>query len=170
MDYNLIISVAAIIIAVLALIVGFYAVRFQYIAIINTQLADRARFCNEQLTDSNKSYVPKENDKISGILSGVITAEEILNSYLTERNPFLCFLDSQRIIDHFYLQLHSTIRLFVEKNEIFESDMSNPNLYEVFNNQLERVKVFLGSCFAKNKNKEYERLHELSVKKYAKVK
>jgi type III secretory pathway component EscV len=164
MDYNLIISVAACIIAVLALIVGFYAVRFQYIAIINTQLADRARMCNEQLTDTNKSYVPKENDKISGILSGIITAEEIMNSYLSERNPFLLNLNSQRIIDHFYLQLHTTIRIFIERKELFSSDISNPNLLIEFNQQLKRVQIFLGGAITKNKNLEFERLHELSVK------
>ncbi len=165
MDLNSITSKAAVIIAILALIVSFYAVRFQYIAIINSQLADCARRCNEQLTDSNKSYLPKENDKISGVLSGIITAEEILNTYLYERNLFLLNLNSQRLIDHFYLQLHTTIRVFIEKEEFVASDLSNINLLNEFNMQLKRVNIFLSNSIIKNKNLEFEKLHKLSIKR-----
>ncbi|MDP3929187.1 MAG: hypothetical protein Q8R57_09200 [Bacteroidota bacterium] len=165
MDFNLITSILAAIIATLALIVSYIAVRFQYVAIINTQLADCASRCNEQLTDSNKNYVPKENDKISGILSGIITAEEILNSYLLERNPFLLNLNSQRIIDHFYLQLHTTIRVYVEKEELESSDLSNSNRLDVFNKQLKRVQGFLGGSITKNKNGEFEKLNKVSIKR-----
>lgn len=155
MDSNQIISLVSLLIAIIAFFVAFSSVRFQIVTLINSQLADRAKMCNEQLTDSNKSYIPKENDKVSGILSSIITAEEILNSYLSSKNFFLWKIDSQIIIDHFYLQLHTTVRLFVEKEKLTEKDVNNENQLIIFNQQLDRVKIFLQNSIHKSQMNKY---------------
>ena len=170
-DYNLLTSVIALIVALVAIYLSFRALRYQIIALINVQLSDKAKECNNNLDINNMSSIPKRNDKFSGILSSIITAEEILNYQLyLKKNIFKRGIDIQSLIDQFYLQLHTTIRVFLQKGEINENDLENNNHLVTFKEQYQRSIDFLADSINKDINKHFEKLHSYSLTKNKKYK
>ena len=142
------------------------AIRYQIISLINAQLADKAKECNSNLDLQDLSKPPKSNDKVSGFLSAIITAEELLNYQAHHKKSlFLWKLDTIALIDQFYLQLHTTIREFMKKDTIIEADLKKNSQLDVFKKQFERSKEFLNFAIEKNRNGEFEKLHEYTIKR-----
>lgn len=162
-DYNLVTSIFSLIVAIYAII---YAIRYQLISLLNAQLSDKAKECNNNLMADNMSKIPTENDKISGIISSIITAEEILNYNVYKvRKNILWKINDQILIDQFYLQLHTTIREFLMKENIEIEDIENANHLTTFQAQFKRSKEFLSESLKKNKEKTFEELHRYSLKR-----
>ena len=159
----------ALVVAVFALVATLFSIRYQIISLIQTQLADKARECNRYL-DSN-SQIPFQADRISGIVSSARTAKELLNYQLVfKRYHIIAFLNKQSLIDQFYLQLHTSIRQWIEKdtlpaNEIKTTDSDDPNI-QASNNQIKqtiasqflRMKEFLAYSIKKNQSGFFDKL------------
>jgi hypothetical protein len=166
-DYSLVTSIFALIVALLAL---YIPTRYQIVSLINAQLSDKAKECNSNLDPNNLSYIPPQNDKVSGILSAIITAEELLNYKLyLKKSPYLIKLDVQSLIDQFYLQLHTTIRLFIQKEKLDTNDITHQNQLEILQNQHKRSKEFLSISISRDNKKIFENLHSLSLKRNKEV-
>jgi hypothetical protein len=160
-DYNLLTSIIALLVAVFALIVSYVAIRYQIISLINAQLGDKAKECNGNLSPLDLSKPPRTNDKVSGLLSSIITAEELLNYQVYhKKNIFLWRLDLQSLIDQFYLQLHTTIRVFIEKANIEAGDLDSTNHLAAFQTQFNRSRSFLTLSIKKSVDKEFEVLQK----------
>jgi hypothetical protein len=163
-DYNLLTSVLALFVALVALLVSYMAMRYQIIGLISSQMADKAKECNSNLDPKDYSNIPKNNDKFSGILSAIITCEELLNYEVYHKGSiFLWKLNVDSLVDKFYLQLHTTVRVFVEKQNIQSRDLENDNHLETFNEQFQRTREFLKTSIVKNRNKDFERLRKFTT-------
>ena len=150
-----IVASLALFVAALSLIVSVKAIQYQIIGLLNVQLANKAKECNGNLNPKDLSNMPREDAKVSGIVSSIVTAKEILNSLAycrkckknTKKNPkkisFLVGFDLQRLIDLFYLQLHTTIRVFLKNGKFEEKDFNNKEVYKVINDQLNTSRKFL---------------------------
>ncbi|MCK9484094.1 MAG: hypothetical protein M0R34_07000 [Candidatus Marinimicrobia bacterium] len=161
MDSILITSFVAIIIALIALIFSFRAIRFQIISLLNSQLAYKARDCNSNLDSNDLSKMPIKNDKVSWIVSSIITAEEIIfYQKFHKKNVFIRVSDIQSLIDHFYLQLHTTIRVFLKKEIFKEDELSDIIQYEDIKNQYFRCVKFLSCSLQKDKEYKFEEFHK----------
>jgi hypothetical protein len=161
-DYGLIV-------AVFALVAALASIRYQIISLIQTQLADKARECNRYL--DNNSQIPVQADKVSGIVSSARTAKELLHYQLVfKRYYILAFLNKQGLIDQFYLQLHTSIRQWIEKdslpaNEIETIHSDDPSI-QAANNQIKqtiasqflRMKDFLARSIKKNQSGFFDKL------------
>jgi len=169
-DLNSVLPIIAIILSLIAIIialfVGYLTTRYQIISLINSQLADKAKECNSNLDKNDLSGMPKSNDKVSWIVSSIITAEEIINYQVSfKRSIFLLGYDIQELIDQFYLQLHTTIRLFLQREKFDVSDLENTWLFEVLRNQYFRSTEFLSISIDNDKNKVFEKFHEYSLRR-----
>lgn len=165
-DYNLLTSVIALFVAVIALFLSYMAMRYQIIGLISSQIADKAKECNSNLDPLNNSEVPKSNDKFSGILSAIITCEELINyEVYKKRSIFLWKLQTDSLVDKFYLQLHTTIRFFLEKETINSYDLANVDCLTIFQGQFLRAKEFLKTSIIKNQKREFEKLQEYTTKR-----
>lgn len=162
-DYSLLTSIIPIIVALIAVIiamfVGFITTRYQIISLLNTQLADKAKDCNSNLNHNDLSKMPKQNDKVSWIVSSIITAEEIINYQLYySKRFFLVGYNIQELIDEFYLQLHTTIRVFFQKERFDSSDLEDKSQFDVIEKQYTRAKEFLLILIKNDENKAFEKL------------
>ena len=80
-NYELIVTIVALlalVIAVISLFVAIKSTKKQTISLIRSQLSEKAYQCNRYLNPQDLSHIPDRIDKVSGILSSIITAEEIL--------------------------------------------------------------------------------------------
>ena len=158
-----------ILIAVLALLVAIISIRYQIIALIQNQLADKARECNRFL-DSN-GQISKESANLSGIISSAITARQLLEYQLkSKRYSILLFLNRKALIDQFYLQLHTSIRELLKKEslqneEIHTNDSEDPNIQAVNNaikitirSQFQSMRSFLINSINKNQSGFFDKL------------
>lgn len=156
-------------VAVLALIASIISIRYQIISLIQTQLADKARECNTFLDNNNQILI--ESSSISGILSSAITARQLLNYQLkSKRYYILLFLNKQKLVNQFYLQLHTSIRELLNKpalqdGEIKTNDSNDPNIQavntaikETIKSQFESLKAFLRDPIEKNRNGFFDKL------------
>jgi len=172
-DYNLLTSIIVLCIALITLFVSYRAIRYQIISLINVQLADKAKQCNSNLDPKDLSKPPKKNDKVSGTVSSIITAEEIINyQACLKKSIFIRGFDLQSLIDQFYLQLHTTIRVFLQKGQIYENDIENienKEQYDTIKNQYMRSIEFLSISIIKDKSKFFEQLHSYSIKRNKKL-
>ncbi|MFA6667665.1 MAG: hypothetical protein WCS51_04890 [Bacilli bacterium] len=165
-DYNLITSIVAIFIALIALIVSYKATRYQIISLLNAQLADKAKDCNSNLNRNDLSKIPTKNDKVSWIVSSIITAEEIINYQVDHKKSFFMIrYNIQSLIDQFYLQLHTTIRVFLQKGHFDPEDLADYTQFGAIKNQYNRSTEFLSISINKDKNKEFEKLHNHTLER-----
>lgn len=163
-DYNLLTSIIALFVACVALFVSYMAMRYQIIGLISTQMADKAKDCNSNLDPLNFSNIPKSNDKFSGLLSAIITCEELINYEIYKQGSiFLWKLDVESLVDKFYLQLHTTVRVFLEKETINSEDLENVDHLQTFQGQFQRAKEFLKTSIIKNQKKEFEKLQNYTT-------
>ncbi|MBL7075607.1 hypothetical protein ISS37_10270 [candidate division KSB1 bacterium] len=149
----------------ISLFVAVRALRYQRVSLLNSQLADKAKECNNNLDPVNLSKPPRRNDKVSGLLSSIITAEELLFYQTHHKKWKISWKPNQEsLIDQFYLQLHTTIRVYLEKNSIEEKDLDSSEFMVIFNKQFQRSKEFLARSIEKNKNGEFEKLHKFGFR------
>lgn len=169
-DYNFWISIFAIIIAIIALIVSCGATRYQIISLLNAQLADKAKDCNSNLNHENLSKMPIENDKVSWIVSSIITAEEIVNYQVYfKKSCFMKGYNIQSLIDQFYLQLHTTIRKFLQKGHFDSKDLEDNSQFDAINKQYTRSTEFLSISIINDNNKVFEKLHDYTLERNKKL-
>jgi hypothetical protein len=156
-------SIMALIVAVIALIVGVYAIRYQIIALLSTQLSDKAKESNEKLMPGALRIIPPYEASVSTILSSIITAEEILNYQMYKNKYSFLSLNAQSLVDQFYLQLHTTIREFIAKDLTEVENLMFNN--QILKDQFNRAKEFLSLSIAKNENGVFEALRAYTVKR-----
>lgn len=169
-NYDLLLSIIALIAALIALLLSYKAVHYQIISLLNAQLADKAKDCNSNLEPNDSSRIPKQNDKVSGIVSSIITAEELINYQVClKKSIFSRNLDLQSLIDQFYLQLHTTIRVFLQKGNLDKADIENEEQYKILQTQYNRAIEFLSISIFRDKNKYFELLHSYSLKRNQKL-
>ena len=120
-------------IALMAAIATLLSVRFQIFTMINTQLSDKAKECNQYLMGN--CQLSMEVHKISGIVSAIITAKQLLNHHLKNKQyHILVGINKQSFIEQFYLQLNTTIQGWIKSNEfdkfslIFEKTESESSI------------------------------------------
>jgi hypothetical protein len=137
-------TILALIIGFLALIVAISSIRYQIITMINAQLADKAKECNSYL-EAN-AMVPKSAHKVSGIVSAIITAEELLDEQLNfKKYTILILLNKQSILKQFYLQLHTSIRVYLKKKTLSDAEINDPVLRDQIRAQFMRAKEILNT-------------------------
>lgn len=153
-----IIDILALIVALIAFFVSYKATLFQKISLIDTQLSDKAKECNNNLDISDLSAFPKKEDKVSGILSAIITGEEILALQVLPKT-WIFSINRQLRIDLLYLQLHTTIREFLKKDSLNNQDLEESRHLEVLKKQFLRCKQFLAVSIQKNEDGIFEKLH-----------
>jgi len=166
-DVNLIISILAALVALTALWISVKATIYQIISLLNAQLTEKAKECNNNLDQKDLSRFPSKVDKVSWILSTIITAEEILNFHFSKKHKcFSRIINRQSLIDHFYLQLHTTIRVFLKNDEINVNEIEDGEHFEKdLKLQFKRSTEFLKIYIARDELKCFEKRHDLSLKK-----
>jgi len=111
------------IVSVIAVFISFINFRFQLISLVQKQLTDKANLCNENI-DKETQRILDTPHNISKIVSSIITAKFLVER-LTEKKVRMIFFPfgygRQSLIDHFYLQLHSSIIDYIMKNTITPS-------------------------------------------------
>ena len=105
-NYELVIALTAIIVSVLA-------IRYQIVTLIASQLSDKARETNSYL-DQNYN-IPETASGYSSVYSSIITAKQILDLHSSKYRLLCIALSKQYLIDQYYLQLHTTVRQTVQK-------------------------------------------------------
>ncbi len=111
----------SLLIAILAVVATLLCVRYQIFTMINTQLSEKARECNQFLTNNQLSF---EARKISGIVTSIITAQRLLDHHIKfKKYHILVLINRQSFIDQFYLQLHTTIHDWIKRNEFDKSSI-----------------------------------------------
>lgn len=143
-NYDLLVSWIALFVGFFATLLAYYGIKYQIISLIHSQLSEKARETNAYL-DSN-SKLPKEPEKISCIVSTIITAKQILN-YQWEKYWFLNILTyrKQAFIDVFHLQLHVSIRNYFEKYKESSYEKINP----IVDSQIRECYKFLKEAIKK---------------------
>ena len=135
-------TILALTIASLALMVAISSIRYQIISMINMQLADKAKECNNYL-DTN-AMPPKSAHKVSGIVSSIITADELLDHHLKfKKYTVLIFLNKQSLLEQFYLQLHTSIREYLKKKSLTDGEINDLSLANQIRSQFARSKEIL---------------------------
>ena len=131
-DYEKVTAWVAIFIALLSV---YLSIRFHLIAIIYTQINIKAAECNSYIDKQNPEKLPQNEGQLSGIVSSIITMNELLDIEL-ECKSFL-LISKLKILRVFHLQLHTTMRSLLK----LESDdnrikqfMQNPDIEEQFSN------------------------------------
>lgn len=76
-NFNLMISMIALFIGFIASLLAYYGIKYQIISLIHSQLSEKAKETNGYLNSNNK--MPNEPENISGIVSTIITAKQILD-------------------------------------------------------------------------------------------
>ncbi len=147
-----------------AVCLAIYAARIQRISIILLQLSEKAKEANSYLDDYSR--ISLKEYTISGIVSTLITARQLLrynfyrikNEKRNGRKFILMRLNEQYFIDQFYLQLHTTIREWINKDELNSSEKAslsegNKNLIL---NQYRQVKDFFKDSTLNESNQYYD--------------
>jgi hypothetical protein len=127
------ISTIALIVAFLTFLLTFFSIRMQIISLILTLLSDKARECSNYI-DSKTQIVLKDTASVSAILSTIIISKQLLYRNYKSFFLFLLWIGRQSCIDQFYLQLHTSIRLFIRDRQLPEG--IDPNLKSVLERQI----------------------------------
>ncbi|MCK4346705.1 MAG: hypothetical protein KAX05_15585 [Bacteroidales bacterium] len=160
-NYELIVAIVAFAVGLISLIVARKSIRKQTTSLIQSQLSEKANQCNQYLNPMNLSNIPNEIDKVSGILSSIITAEEILFLQTHFKKNRLNWKPKlEPIVDVFYLQLHTTIRVFFKNDNLENSKLSEVMKNSILQTQFQRCKEFLNKSITKSRNREFEKLHD----------
>lgn len=170
--------VIPLIVGLLALIIGYVAVRLQILSHLSTQLAHKSLECNGYLDPRTINHFPQKPSQVSGILSAIITAEELFYYRFKLQNRFFTLLiKKQPLIDKFYLQLHTTIRTQIKNSanlpngQIYlETHVENDKekareIRSALNIQYTRARSFLFISLQKCSNLEFEKLQKYSLKR-----
>ncbi len=115
-----------IIISAIALFVAFINVRFQMISLIQRQLADKAKDCNDNINSETQQIIDTPQTK-SKIVSSIVTANLLINRLTKSNCLFFPFgFGKQSLIDQFYLQLHTSIIEYI----IAGNNRNSPDIVE----------------------------------------
>lgn len=131
------------IVASLAFMVALAAIRHQIITQILSQLYEKAKECNGYL--NSELQIDNNLITVSGILSAIITAKQILKLHKRRYLVWLLFYRKQFLVDNFHLQLHTSIRVWIR--EIQYSDLLFENVE--IEDQLKKSKSFLKKSIEK---------------------
>jgi len=142
-NIELIIVLLAFIVALLAFIVTLTAIRHQIVTLILSQLREKAKESNEYLNE--KLQIDNDLITVSGILSTIITAKQIMNIHKKRYSVWLLFYGKQSLIDNFHLQLHTSIRVWIRT--IIYSDFPFSDI--TIKKQLKESKLFLKKSIEK---------------------
>ncbi len=137
-------------IACLALLATLLAVRYQIITIINSQMLEKAKECNSNL-DENGKLDEANSSKVSGVVSAIITARQLLDLQLRcKKYHILLFTKRQYFVDQFYLQLHTSIREWIDLERKDQKDIS-----QIIQNQKASSYTFLKKSIVKDLKRRF---------------
>lgn len=149
------------IVAVIALIGTFAGIRYQILILINTQLSNKAKECNSYLGSNYAVGAVFKPSKISGIVSAIITAQQLLNYHFKYKKYYILFGASKnRAKTQFYLQLHTSIREFLEREELNVAQFEGGSEHgkQVICRQFLMCKEILKNSIKKNKINKFDKL------------
>lgn len=142
---EIIVPAASIIVAIVAVFIAMAALKHQMITLMLSQLHEKAKECNGYL--SEELQVDNTNIKsVSGILSAIVTAEQIIALHYQHFSFWLWFYGKQFLIDNFHLQLHTSIRVWISQTEYSHFSFSN----SIIENQLKKSKLFLSESIKRH--------------------
>ena len=98
----------AIFISLLALFISYINVRYQKISLIQKQLANKAKDCNDNIDPITQGLIITNQNK-SKVVSAIITAYSLVERQTKNWLFFPFGYGKQSLIDQFYLQLHTSI-------------------------------------------------------------
>lgn len=150
MSLNIFLTILTIIIACVATWIAFINARFQIVMLILNQLSDKAKQTNEHLNKEKMKIHFNIKSNVSGFISSIVTAEQLLNYNFKEHWFLLLGAGKQGFIDQFYLQLHTSIRQYVGRDiestkQSLDAFCPDQQLLQQFNN----VCKFLDKSFSK---------------------
>jgi hypothetical protein len=135
--YALIVSLMSLCLALIALIFNREQARNEEYQMILEIMFKKAEICNSYITLDKNYRFPKEDEaSVSAIISVIITAYQITN--IQKNIRLLTFgKDRQRLLDTFYLMLHTSIRQYInpENNDC----RSNEGLQAMINRQIDDI-------------------------------
>ncbi|RFM33166.1 hypothetical protein [Chitinophaga silvisoli] len=109
MDRLSIVDLVAIFISILALITSYVSIRLQIKSVILTHLSEKAKESNDYLSGLIEG---NEIQAISGIFTALITGRQLLELQCNKYR----ISDRQSLINQFYLQLNTTIRMNLSRD------------------------------------------------------
>ncbi|TGM58552.1 hypothetical protein [Leptospira adleri] len=105
-----------VIIGLLALVIAFVSFVGQMMILVLNQLSEKAKDCNNAIAKSNFIILPNDFLQVSNILSSIITAIQLMDYHFNRRWYFKKFISRQQCLDQFYLQLHTSIQIFIGRD------------------------------------------------------
>ena len=108
-------EILAISISLVATLIAYFAVRYQVLALCQTQISDKAKECNKNINIETQRIIETSHN-ISHVVSTIITTEQLVNRIIGKR--FYLFITKASLIEQLYLQLHTSIIEYIIKNTI----------------------------------------------------
>lgn len=152
-NIQLITAVSSIMVALAALRIALAAFKHQMITLILSQLHEKAKESNDYLNE--ELQIKKEPQSISGILSAIITAKQLIKLHYKKYSRWLLFYRKQFLIDNFHLQLHTSIRDWIRGTQSFE-DIRSLNTTNEIKSTLE-TQLIGSKSFLKKSIKKYDK-------------
>jgi hypothetical protein len=110
------IQLVPIFVSLIAVAIAYFAARFQGLSLIQNQIANKAKECNENI-DKNTQRILNMPQNISHIVSTIINTEKLIDRIIKRKGTFF-FFKKTSLIDQLYLQLHTSIIDYISQNTI----------------------------------------------------
>jgi hypothetical protein len=108
----------AIFISFLAIVMAYFAVRYQVLSLCQSQISDKAKDCNKNIDNATQRIIETPQN-ISHVVSTIITTEQLIDRIIGKR--VYLFITKASLIEQLYLQLHTSIIEYIKKNTITET-------------------------------------------------
>jgi len=135
------VSILAAIIAFIAVGIGFITLRFSIYSNIQNLLSEKAKDCNKYILIDKHNLIETEGN-ISAVVTNIVFAKELLKVNYRSYLLVLWGLGRQALKDQFYLQLHTSIIVFI-KNKKLPGIVTDPSQKAKMNQQLKDSFEFL---------------------------
>jgi len=134
---SIFIGCIGIIISCIAVIIAIISYVGQMNILVLNQLSEKAKDCNNLINWSNFEIILRNFQQISNILSVLITAIQLMDYHYKTKWYLRLLTSRQKCLDQFYLQLHTSIRIFVGRDSEYiatqiQSIHSNKTLNDLF--------------------------------------
>jgi hypothetical protein len=147
METSTVISIAALIISMLALRQSYLSHKATIISEIKKEMADRASDCNKYIVPGTLQP-PNVNQDVSAVVTAIIYAKKQLKVQYDDHTIMLAFYKQRNFLRYFYCQLHSSIIELIKHPLVF-SNYDPSTSPEIEKQQLE-CRQFLQSVIDEN--------------------
>jgi len=126
---------------VVAVLVGYHTIQLQIVAAIQSQLTNKAKEANKYIVEKDQRF-PMETHNVSAIVSSILHAGYILDLQFSTYKFFLIKRKKQQFIDLFYLELHTSVGEYIQRNQL-ELVLNDTTLASIIKEQLNDCHNFL---------------------------